>query len=299
MKIFEILTSTLKIVWNHKLLWWWQITPSISVIFIFPLFFIYLPIIKEIFEESELKTPIAPWITISSNFFIFLFVLSYLTLNFLVQTATIRSLVSINKGDSIISFKENFSKSLTYFWRLLGLYFIWVGVVSLINFPLTLIIRIVYKNIQLIPENLLVFFNLLILPIILISLIIMELTQSVIIVDNVNLKKSILHAWEIFKNNKLNSILLLVILYFGLAIPFLLLMFPLPLFLVITILYLTRLPDLNIIVFIVFFVLAPLIVVVITFWYRAFLSFFHCSWAIAYLKIKQSSEVKLMEQNEL
>ena len=93
--------------------------------------------------------------------------------------------------------------------------------------------------------------------------------------------------------------LLMIILYFGFLIPFGLIMFPLPFFLFAFILYLTRLPDLNIIVFIAFFVLAPSIIVFITFWYRVFLSLFHCSWALAYIKMKQSSGVNLMEQNEL
>ena len=290
MKLSEVIGYAFKIGWNHKVLWLWQIIPSISVIFVVPLFFIYYPLIQKIIIGPELQLPIDSFIAVSGKSIFFLFLLSYVILGILIQITTIYSVITINNGAVKLSFKDTFRKSLHYFWRVVYIYFIIGGILLIVNFIFSFIVRITYKYTYTFPDNLVVFFSLILLPIMFTGIILIELSQSAIIVDDMSLFAAISHPRKIFKKNLLRSILLIIILYYGLSILFALLMFPFLFVIPLFILFSPRLLDANTIVFILFFVIIPFIVIVVTFLNGLFISFCHCTWTLAYLRMNQTSE---------
>jgi hypothetical protein len=293
----EVFTRTWKIGWNHKILWLWQMLPGVAVIFIFPSVFIFYPVFTRLIHDPELQIPIEPWMSISLNSMGTLFALSYVLMWIFAQIATICGAVEIEKGTAGISFRELSHKSQPHIWRILGLYFLFVlflGLVELANFGFVALCRVFYKEVSAIPGFL---FFLWVLPLslaLLVGIIIVELAQAAIVVNNMGVLAAVLHAWKIFKSNLLGLIILMVVLYFGVSIPLSLLLMPF-LFLAFTSFwFLLRVSDPNVIFFTAFFVIIPLIVIFSTSLNGIFMTFFQTAWAVAYIRLDRNANAPIV-----
>jgi hypothetical protein len=297
----EVLGRMWKIGWNHKVLWLWQMLPGAAVFFLLPSFFIYYPAFTKLLKDPELQIPIEPLMSISLNSMGVLFVLSYALMWIFAQAMTICGAVEIEKGMANISFRELFQKCLPYIWRVLGLYFLFIlffGVLELVNVGLAYIFRVVYQDVSAIPIFLFIFWALPLLFALLVSIAVVELAQVAIIANNMSVLAAVLHAWGIFKSNLLGVIILMIVVYFGIFIPLSLLLMPFLFLAPISLLFLSRIPDPNIIFFTVFFIIIPFVVILSAFLNGVFMTFFQSAWAVAYMRLSHNANTPIVAEEK-
>lgn len=284
----EVLSRMWKIGWNHKVLWLWQMIPGASVIFVFPSFFIYYPVFTRLVKDPELQIPIEPWMSISLNSMAFLFMLSYVILGIFAQITTVCGMVEIEKGIVKISFGGLFRKSLSYFRRVFGLYFLFGSVWTLIYLGSVSILFAVRK----VDVDLLVVSSIPILcmfiPATLVGVSVLELAQASVVMDDKSVLSAISHGWKLFKANALNALMLAIILYFGMNLLFSFFVGPFMFLVPISLLFLTRLPDPTTIFSIVFFIVAPLVIILPTLLIGILVTFFQSAWAVAYMRMNRN-----------
>ena len=107
----DVFGSTWKIGWNHKVLWLWQMLPSLIVIFMMPLFFITNPAFLLIMPEPINQYADEPWVIIASSLLIFVLVIPSLFAGILAQVATVRGAVMVEQGAEKLGFRELFDES--------------------------------------------------------------------------------------------------------------------------------------------------------------------------------------------
>jgi hypothetical protein len=297
----EVLGRTWEIGWNHKVFWLWQMLPSAAIIFILPSAFIFHPVFTELIQDPDMQIPIKPWMSISLNSLGVLFVLSYALIWIFAQVTTICGAVEIEKGKTNISFRELFHKSLPYVWHVLGLYFLFIlflGVLELVNFGFVIIFRAIYKDISAIPFFLFIFWVLPLSLALLVSIVVAELSLTSIVANDMRVVDSVLHAWKILKSNGLSLTLLMIIVYFGAYIPLSLLSMPF-LFLVFgSLWFLTRLPDPNVIFFTVFFIIIPFMIIFAISFYGVFMTFFQTAWAVVYMRLSNNANTPMVVEEK-
>ncbi|MBI5950639.1 MAG: hypothetical protein HY865_03180 [Chloroflexi bacterium] len=289
--IGDLMGSAYRIGWRHKMLWLWQVLPGLAVIFVFPSVFIVYPFFTKLIQDPELQIPIEPWMSISLNSMGILFVLSYALMWIFAQITTIHGAIEIEKGATKLSFRELFRKSLPYVWRVIGLYFLYCGMWALISIGSRPILAPVAKNFPSISEPLLYLLALPISIIWLVSMVVLELAQAAIVSDNMTVIAAVSRAWEIFKGNVLDAATIMIVLYFGMIIPFSLLLMPLPFLISISLLFLTRASDANVIFFTVFFAVIPLAIILTTLVVGIFMTFFQSGWAVAYIRLNRNADI--------
>lgn len=292
----EVLGRMWKIGWNHKVLWLWQMLPSLAIIFIFPSVFIYYPIFMRLIQDSELKTPIEPWMSISLNSMWILFGLAYILMWIFAQLTTTYGAIEIEKGIVKISFRELFHKSFPYIWRVLGLYFLYGGMWALGSVSFQFVFKVVYKDVSAFPKLLLTLMSLPLTIAWFVSICVLELAQASIVVNNAGVVTSVSHAWRIFKNNWWRMGIFMIILYFVLVIPWGLLLMPFFTLVPMSALFLSRVLDTNVIFFTVFFGIVPLIVILPTSLSGFFMMFFQSAWAVTYLRLSNNANVPVIAE---
>ncbi|CAG0952322.1 hypothetical protein ANAEL_00135 [Anaerolineales bacterium] len=293
----DVLGNAFKIGWRHKILWLWQAIPGMAVIFVLPIAFIYYPIFTRLVQDPELQISIEPWMSISLNSIGILFVLSYVLMWIFAQLTTICGVMEIENGAAKLSFRELFRKSLSYVWRVSGLYFLFGGMWALISASSAPILGPVARNSLSTLELLSTLLALPLLIVWLTSVIVLELAQVAIVADNMRVIAAVLHAWKIFKSNLLNVVVIVIVLYYATAIPFGLLLMPFPFLVGISLMSLTRAPDPNIIFFTVLFVIIPLVVILPTSIAGVCMTFFQSGWAVMYLRLSGPIETLVVAES--
>jgi hypothetical protein len=129
------------------------------------------------------------------------------------------------------------------------------------------------------------------------SVIVLELAQVAIVADNIKVIAAISHAWKIFRSNLLNVVIIVILLYFAMVIPFGLLLMPFPFLVGISLMSLTRMPDPNIIFFTVLFVIIPLVVILPTSIAGVFMTFLQSAWTVVYLRLGGPTETLVVAES--
>jgi hypothetical protein len=295
--IGDMLGSAYRIGWRHKILWLWQAMPGVAVVFVFPSVFIYYPAFTRLIQDPELQIPIEPWMSIPLNSMGILFVLSYVLMWIFAQLTTICGVMEIENGAAKLSFRELFRKSLPYVWRVSGLYFLFGGMWALISASSAPILGPVARNSLYTLELLSTLLALPLLIVWLASVIVLELAQVAIVADNIKVIAAISHAWKIFRSNLLNVVIIVILLYFAMVIPFGLLLMPFPFLVGISLMSLTRMPDPNIIFFTVLFVIIPLVVILPTSIAGVFMTFLQSAWTVVYLRLGGPTETLVVAES--
>jgi hypothetical protein len=215
-----------KIGWNHKVLWLWQMLPGLFAILVLPFSFLGHPMLARLLPVPFNRIATETWFTV-------LFVALYLILTIVVmfvgvvsQLATTYGALQVEKGVEKLAFRMMFSESLPYFWRTLGLFFIFGSAWMLLIFAFMAVnifgsmLTMGLASLCFMP------FFLLLFPIAIVGYSVMELAQAAIIADNMGVMDAISHGWKLFRANWLAVILLMVILYFAFFILISILYFP-------------------------------------------------------------------------
>lgn len=292
MKIYvgEVFETAFRIMWKHKKLWLWQILPSLAFIFLLPVVILYHSAFTRLVYGTRLQIPVDPWkqLITASNL---LFLTSFFLLWVLAQIITVRRINAIENRENQISFIESLKKSLNYYWRVSGVYLAFLGVCAifiLIPQPIFLFIFRIF------PTNGVYFafpLTVIIIPVLVINACLTQFALIAIIINNLNFRVALRQGWHFLRANGWSVILIFIVLYFGCNFFFALFFMPILFMSVFSTLYLTRLPDPNVILFIVFFMMLPFLMCVFMFTIGVIMTFIQSVWTVLYIRISHLNEL--------
>ncbi|MBI3153051.1 MAG: hypothetical protein HYZ21_13015 [Chloroflexi bacterium] len=289
----EVLGRMWKIGWNHKVLWLWQMLPALTAIVFVPFFFLSNPffLTSTLGPLNEFMSE--PWVSIVFGLVTLLAFIPSIFLAVVIQLTTTYGAMKVEKGAEKLAFRELFTESLPYFWRILGLYAIFGGVWMVIwfgfmaFFMFTSIFTFGLGFICVIP------FFLLLIPLLLVGYSVLELAQAAIVADDMGVVDAITHGWKLFRINWLGVVLLMLLLYVGMYIVSM--MISLPMIFPMMMLPMGMNPmGLNpssdvspmiSVLFLVFFTIMYMLMYVVQ---GILMTFFQSAWAVAYLRMNHN-----------
>lgn len=285
----EVLGTTFRIPWRNKKLWLWQTLPCLAFMFLLPPILFYYSALKKFGPDIENAFPIETSTKIIFDIENFLFTLSFILLCILAQIMSMHAINAIEEEIAEISFIEILKKSLPSYWRVFGLYFLFISAWVLIIFILQSIMLFTYKAF---PTSIYYTspFAILLLPVMLVSICVVQLAQASIIIDNLSIPTAVSRGWKLLLANGWNAIPLVIVLYYGGSLFFSLPFISLISVFFISLLFITRLPDPDVILFIIFFIGIPLLVFLSMIILGVVLTFFQSGWIILYRRINRSEE---------
>lgn len=281
----EVLTRMWKIGWNHKVLWLWQMLPGAVTFVVMPLFILSNPGFLMMMPEPFSNYADESWILlIFSGLMIVVTVLSML-LGTIAQLTTVYGALKVEQGAEKLTFIGLLNESKPYFWRILGLYAIFVGAWMVLYFAVMFFFMAGSMLTMGLATLCFMPFFLLLLPVMLVGYSVLELAQAAIIADDMRTFHSISHGWKLFRENWLGVTLLMLILYFGLtalsSVAVFPIMAPMMAFPIMTEIQ----GNINNFMMIFLLVLFPLALFLMVIIQGILMAFFQSAWAVTYLRI--------------
>lgn len=281
----EVLTRMWKIGWNHKVLWLWQMLPGAVSFVAMPFFMFSNPGFLMFMPEPFNRYAESPWILLIFIGLMMVTVILSTILGTLAQLTTVHGALKVEQGAEKLTFIGLFNDSLPYFWRVLGLYAIFIGAWMVLYFAFMFF----FMASSIFTFGLSMFlifpFFLVALPVLVVGFSVLELAQASIIADDMGLFRAISHGWELFRKNWLAASLLMVILYFGLTMISSMMMFPM----MIPMMGVPFLMDTQGVVnnfmvgaFFIVYVFTMILMLVVQ---GILMAFFQSAWAVTYLRL--------------
>ncbi len=286
----EVLGQTWKIGWNHKVLWVLQMLPGLFSIVIMPFMVLANPGFMMMLPAPWNQYADEPWMIGIFILLTFVFMIPLLVVGVLVQTATTYGALKVEKGAVKLTLRDLVLESWPYFWRVLGLYVIFITAWMLFIFSFMFLnmagsfLTFGLGSLCFGPLFLLIF------PIALAGYSVMELAQATIIEENMRTMDAIGHAWKLFRGNILNVIILMVILYFALSILSSLTIFPIMIPMMLLPMGFGSPDSIGRIMPVFFLVLLPFTFILTTVFQAISMAFFQSAWAVAYLRLNRNIE---------
>lgn len=296
----EVLRKTWKIGWNHKVLWLWQLLPMLFSIVIMPFMLLANPAFGTFLPEPWNQYANEPWVMGIFISLTFLLMIPIMFVSVLAQSATTYGALKVEKGAAQLAFRELFSESLPYFWRVLGLYFIFGTAWVLLVFSLMVLQTIGSALTFGLASLCFMPFFLLLFPVALVGYSILELAQAAIIEDDMRTTEAIAHGWKLFRGNVLNVVILMVILYFALYLLSSVVTFPLMIFpMMLMPLGFESQGSFDKIMPVFLMVVFPLMFIFMSVVQGILMTFFQSAWAVAYLQLNKDipASAVVMESN--
>jgi hypothetical protein len=284
----EVLTRMWKIGWNHKALWLWQMLPGLVSLVLMPLMFVANPAFAMFLPEPFSQLANETWVTIAFVVLMFVLTIPIIFVSVIAQLTTTYGALKVEKGAEKLTFRGLFTESLPYFWRVLGLYVIFFGAWMLIYsgfmvfFMFSSMLTFGLSFICMAP------FFLLFIPILLVGYSVLELAQAAIVADDMGVVDAISHGWKLFQINWLGVVLLMIVLYFALTMLSSIFIFPMMFPMMLFPLGMDAQGNFNNFMLVFFFVLFPIIFLVMYVVQGILLAFFQSAWAVAYLRMNQN-----------
>ena len=282
----EVLSSTWKIGWNHKVLWLWQMLPGLFSLVLMPLMLVTNPAFAMFLPEPYDQYVSQTWVSFAFVGLMFILMFPMMFIGVVAQLTSTYGALKVEKGGEKLTFRGLFTESLPYFWRVLGLYAIFGGAWLVIWLAFMAVIMLASIATFGLATLCMMPMFLLFIPFIVVGYSVLELAQAAIVADNMRTIEAISHGWKLFRANVLGVVLLMVFLYFALSIlssififP---IMFPMMLF---PVLGIDSQGNFNNLMFVFFLVLFPIIMFVMYIVQGILMAFFQSAWAVAYLRI--------------
>ena len=292
--IGEVLGRMWKIGWNHKVLWLWQMLPALFAGLLMPFMFVANPAFAMFLPEPWNRYANETWVAVAFVALTFFLMLPIMFVGIIAQLTTTYGAVKVEKGAEKLAFRELFSESLPYFWRVLGLYAIFGGAWMLIVFAFMAInifasiITLGLASICLMP------LFLLFIPVLIVGYSVLELAQAAIIADDMGSLESISHGWKLFRVNWLGVILLMVILYFALTLLSSVFIFPMMFPMMLFPLGMESHGKFNNLFLVFFFVFFPVMMFFMYAVQGILMAFFQSAWAAAYMRLNRDTNTPII-----
>ena len=214
--IGDVLTQAWQITWRNKSLWWFGIiiALAISPIFLFMLLPFSIPFLTESqavnSNPSIILLTMMGFVLLSIIFFVVLYISSTL-----INTAVILGIWRAAEGKERVALIELLKNSLPFFWRVLGIMFLYTAALMIVNIGIqvfTLLISLVTLGLGALCAMPLMF---LLYPVMFIGSVWLELAINSIVIDKMTIMEAARNGWRMIRNNVLAIILVTVVIYFG------------------------------------------------------------------------------------
>ena len=293
----EVLGRTWKIGWNHKVLWLWQMLPGLFAAFLMPLMLVGNPAFAEFMPAPWSRFVSEGWIMVLFMALIFLLILPLMAAGIIAQLTTTYGAVQVEKGAEKLSFRELFTESLPYFWRVFGLYFIFSSVWMVIWFAFLIFISVVSVFTFGLAALCFMPMFLLLTPIIIVGYSVLELAQAAIVADDMGTLESISHGWKLFRANALHVIILMVILYFALSMLSSIFIFPAMFPMMLFPLAMEMDGNAGAMLGVLFLIAFPFMMLLVYMIQGILMTFFQSGWAVAYLRLSVDANTPIMAED--
>ena len=290
----EVLGRMWKIGWNHKVLWLWQILPGLFAGVLMPFMFIANPAFAMFLPEPWNRYANETWVMAAFVALSFIIMIPIMFVGIVAQLTTTYGAVKVEKGAEKLAFRELFSESLPYFWRVLGLYAIFGGTWMLIWFAFmaitafSSIFTFGLASLCVMPLFLLA------IQILILGYSVLELAQVAIIADNMGTMEAISHGWKLFRANWLSVILLMVILYFALTMLSSIFVFPMMFPMMLFPLGMESQGNFNNLMLVFLFVFFPIMILFMYAVQGILMAFFQSAWAVAYMRLSHNVNLPIV-----
>jgi hypothetical protein len=263
--------------------------PTLVSLIMFPLFFLVNPGFISMLPEPYQQLANEPWIIIPSVVMTLALTIFVTFLGAMAQTTTTLGALKAANGTERLAFREVVRESLPYFWRVLGLYFLFGTVWMLIVFVFMglnigiSVLTLGLGSLCMVPLFILIF------PVVLVGYSVLELAQAAIISDDARTMNAISKGWQLFRRNILPVTLLMLILYFGISIISGIFMVPIMVPMMLFPLSMDASGEFNTSMLWIFLGLFPVMMMLMMVVQGILMAFFQSAWAVAYLRLNLPS----------
>jgi len=217
--IGDVLTQAWQITWKNKSLWWFGIiiALAISPIFLFMLLPFSIPFLTESHAINSNRSIILlimmGFVLLSIIFFVALYILSTL-----INTAVILGIWRAVEGKERVTLLELLKNSLPFFWRVLGIIFLYTTAIMIVNIGIQVFVTLISIVTLGLGALCAMPLSLLLYPVIFIGSVWLELAINSIVVDKMTIMEAARNGWRMIRNNVLAIILVTVVIYFGISV---------------------------------------------------------------------------------
>lgn len=227
----DIITRAWQITWKQKALWGASFLAMLAVYLTFPLSFVPLFTIITERDPNRWFDNSLPWILMGVG--LTATILFSLGIMPLVRAALTVGALKMERGAEKVSFREIFSVGRAFYLRLLGLTFLYTATVVLVNLAFSALQTIGVAVTMGLASFCMIPLMILFYPLLFAATAWMELTESAIVVEDLDILDASSRGWDVLRTNKINVLVIALIVYVGVGVATSLFMFPfiLPLFL--------------------------------------------------------------------
>jgi len=290
----EVLRWMWKIGWNHKVLWLWQMLPGLFSVLLLPFSFLGNPMLARSLPAPLNQIANETWFTVLFVALSLIMMILIMFISVIAQLATTYGALKVEKGAEKLVFREMFSESLPYFWRVFGLYFIFGGAWMLLIIAFMAVNMFGSMLTMGLASLCFMPFFLLLFPIAIAGYSVLELAQAAIVADDMGTLDSISHSWKLFRANWLGVILLMVILYFALYMLIGVVVFPMMFPMMLLPMGMDSQGNFNNIMTVFSFVFFPLMFVLMISVQGILMTFFQAAWAVAYMRLSRNANTPIV-----
>jgi hypothetical protein len=294
----EVLGRTWKIGWNHKVLWLWQMLPGLFSVVMMPFSFLGNPILTRSLPEPLKQIANETWFTVLFTASSLIMMILIMFISVVVQVATTYGALKVEKGAEKLAFREMFSESLPYFWRVFGLYFIFGGawMLFILGFmavgSLGSMVTMGFAFLCFIPLFFLLF------PIAIVGYSVFELAQAAIIANNMGTMEATSHGWKLFRANWIGVTLLMIVLYFALYMSISIVIFPMMLPMMLLPMGMESQGNFNSFMPVFSLIFFPLMLLVMMVVQGILMAFFQTAWAVVYMRLSHNANTQMVMEEK-
>lgn len=207
----EVLTSAWQITWKNKVLWWFGAALGVFVLAILPVAFV--PMSLPFLLRGE-RTDLLPFFMIGIVLFILLFFVIMYFVSAITQTAITLGVLQAQE-ERRMSFRDLLTNSKPFFWRVLGLMFLYAVVIAVVNLAVQALVFALAVGTLGLGMMCATPLYLLMYPFMFAAVAWMEQAMNGIIIDNMGIRQSVKQGWQLIRNNVMAIVLIMVVVYFG------------------------------------------------------------------------------------
>lgn len=209
----EVLTGAWQITWKNKVLWWFGAALGIFVLAIVPLALVpmSLPFLLRDERVDLLPFFIAGFVIFMLIFFVIMYLVSGIT-----QTAITLGVLQA-QDEQRMSFRDLLRNSLPFFWRVVGLIFLYAAAITVVNLAIQALLFALAVGTLGLGMMCATPLYLLMYPFMFAAVAWMEQAMNGIIIDNMAILQSIKWGWQLIRNNLMAIVLVMIVVYFGVS----------------------------------------------------------------------------------
>ena len=284
----EVLSRAWQITWKNRVLWVIGIGFAFfsSMMFLFMFFPFLIPVLMQ-----NSRTDLMPVFVVGFIILLALFILVLYPTSVFAQISLTLGIIDAEQDEKQVTLSELLKGSLSFFWRVLGILFLFQVGMGLLVF----IIQVVFIFVSILTLGIgticIMPLSLLMYPALYGGVIWMEQAMNGIIVDNMTMIDAAKQSWDLIRSNVLSVALMALIIYFALGLVIGIVIMPLMIpFFMMPLMFANHQTNWTILSISIFSIILfiPLFTVI-----TGFSAIFSKSaWVLTYLRLKHSPKLQ-------